>query len=109
MWSNMINGNSEKKNATQNTNHGWDKTLPAIVRRDMILQAYHGNELAAAQVLQTLANITRDKETRQLAATDAVYLLKMHQMYSKPHIISQPYCDGQLPEKEDFGNKNPAE
>jgi hypothetical protein len=105
----MINGNSEKKNTPKNTAHGWDKTLPAIVRRDMILQAYHGNELAAAHALQTLANITRDKEARSLAAIDAVYLLKIHQMYSKPYTASQPYHDGRLMEKQDSINMNPAE
>jgi hypothetical protein len=105
----MINGNSEKKNATQNTDPRWDKTLPADARRNLILQAHHGNELAAAQALQTLANITRDKESRQLAATDAVYLLKMHQMYSKPHLDSHPCHDGQLPEKEDSISEKPAQ
>jgi hypothetical protein len=105
----MINSNPEKKYTLYNTGLKWDKTLPAEVRRNLILKAHHGNELAAAQTLKTLANVTKDQETRQLAATDAVYLLKMFQNYSKPHIAIEPLSEGRIPEKEGLVNKGPAE
>jgi hypothetical protein len=98
----MINGNPEKKYAPQNTEPHWDKALPADTRRNLILKTNHGNKLAAAQALKTLANVTRDQEVRKLAATDAVYLLKMYQSYGKPHVASEPFNDGRLPE-----NKSP--
>jgi hypothetical protein len=89
---------SENITALKNKESAWDKTLPADARRDVILKAYRGNELAAAQALKTLANVTRDKEAKVLAATDAVFLLKMSQKYGKSQMVSQPYHDGQQPE-----------
>jgi hypothetical protein len=98
---NMINGNYENKYATKNKDPGWDTTLPAETRRNLMLKAHRGNELAAAQALKTLANITRDKETRQLAATDAVYFFKIYQNRGIPHVASEPLNNGQRPEKEE--------
>jgi hypothetical protein len=105
----MINGNYEKKYSSPKKDPGWDITLPAETRRNLMLKAYRGNEMAAAQALQTLANMTRDKETRALAATDAVYFFKMYQSHGIPHVASERYNDGQSLENEDFVNKNPAE
>ena len=96
----MVNGNYEKKSATKNKDPGWDTTLPAEIRRNLMLKDYHGNELAAAQALKTLANVIRDKETRQLAATDAVYFFKIYQSHVKPHVASESYNDVRLTEKE---------
>jgi hypothetical protein len=56
-----------------------------------------------------MANYARDKKTRQLAANDAVFLLKMSQRYRKPIIPNQINRDGQQPEKENIFFKNPAE
>jgi hypothetical protein len=56
-----------------------------------------------------MANYARDKETRQLAATDAVFLLKKSQRYLKPIILNQLHHYGQQPEKENVFFKNQAE
>jgi hypothetical protein len=74
-----------------------------------VLSAHHGNELAAALALKNLANSTRDKETMQLAATDAVFLLKVSQRYGKPHAVKMDDHPNQALEKETLFFKNPAE
>jgi hypothetical protein len=94
----MAKDNWKNITAVKNKESVWDKTLPADVRRDIVLKAYHGNELAAARALKNLANATRDKEAKVLAATDAVFLLKMSQEFASPHAASQPYYEGQPPE-----------
>jgi hypothetical protein len=104
-----MDNNSEKKNATNKSGTGWDKTLPPDIRRNLVLRAHHGNELAAALALKNLANSTRDKETMQLAATDAVFLLKMSQRYGKTLAANQEDHDSQTLEKETLFFKNPAE
>jgi hypothetical protein len=104
----MSKDNWKNITAVKNKESVWDKTLPTDVRREIVLKAYHGNELAAARALKNLANATRDKEAKVLAATDAVFLLKMSQEFANPHVASQPYNDGRLPKKEGF-NKNEAE
>ncbi len=75
----MKKRNSEKWYHPKVTDTGWDKDLPADIRRALMLKAHGGDELAAARACQALANVTRDKETRELAARDADELFKMHE------------------------------
>ena len=61
---------------------GWSKSLPANIRRRRALGSRPKNwtikhrYLSAGRALQALANITKDKRTKELAATDARYFFK---------------------------------
>jgi hypothetical protein len=101
----MAKENPKSLTAIKYKQSTWDKALPAEARRNLILAAHHGNELAAAQTLKTLANYARDKETRQLAATDAVFLLKMSQRYLKPLIGNQPSMTANNRKKKTYFSK----
>lgn len=57
---------------------GWHKDQPEKTRRGLILIAYKGDSLAAGRALQALANVTRDKETKEKAASDAKYFFKKY-------------------------------
>ncbi len=57
---------------------GWEKTLPADIRRGRVLRAHKGDLLASARSLQALSNVTTDKVTKQLAALDARFFFRKH-------------------------------
>ncbi len=62
---------------------GWKKSDPATTRRRRALAAHKGDRLAAGRSLQALANVTTDKRTSELAATDARYFFRMHKKYGR--------------------------
>lgn len=55
---------------------GWEKGQPLPERRQNVLRAHGGNELASARSMQALANVTTDNETRREARADARYFYK---------------------------------
>jgi len=57
---------------------GWKKDLPAKERRRLELKARKGDLLAAARAKQALANVTKDKETREAAQADANYFYRRY-------------------------------
>lgn len=61
------------------TNTGWNKHDPAVKRRNKMLKAQKGDYLAAGRAMQGLANVTKDKTTRNLAQADANYFFRENQ------------------------------
>jgi hypothetical protein len=59
---------------------GWHKDLPAEKRRELVLKAHKGDFLAAAYSMQSLANVTTDKTTREAAHADASYFFEKHKV-----------------------------
>ena len=57
---------------------GWSKNDPAHLRRFRMQKAHKGDKLAAGRALIALANVTHDKETKQIARKDADYFFKKH-------------------------------
>lgn len=57
---------------------GWEKDMPEERRREMMLKAHKGDELAAARAMQALANVTTDRETKKVARGDALYFYSKH-------------------------------
>lgn len=60
---------------------GWRKDLPAGIRRRRVLRAHKGNTLASARSMQSLANVTTDKRTKQLAGLDARFFFRQHKQF----------------------------
>ena len=58
---------------------GWKKDQPAKERRRNALKA-HKSILSAARSMQALANVTTDRETKQLASADAKALYRLHKI-----------------------------
>jgi hypothetical protein len=57
---------------------GWSKDMAMKLRRRKVLQSHDGDELAAAQSMQALANVTQDRETRIKAKQDAEHFYRCH-------------------------------
>lgn len=57
---------------------GWRKDQPAALRRAKSLKAHKKDMLATARSLQSLANVTIDKETRKAARSDAQYFFRLY-------------------------------
>ncbi len=57
---------------------GWKKDMPVKARRNKALKAHKGDNLATARALQSLANVTTDKETKRQARKDALYFFDQH-------------------------------
>jgi len=60
---------------------GWEKGLPAAERRELVLDAFGGDYLTAARSKQALANVTKDKETKKAAQSDASYFFRMYRKH----------------------------
>ena len=58
------------------TRTGWTKSAPVQTRRQKVLTAFTGDELAAARSMQSLANVTQDPVTKVEASKDAKYFLQ---------------------------------
>jgi hypothetical protein len=56
----------------------WHRTDPLNVRRANALRAHDGDELATAQALQQIANVTQHKPTKKSLKFDADYFFRMH-------------------------------
>ena len=65
------------------TKTGWEKGQPESIRRAKVLKAHKGDELASARSMQSLANITTDRETATKAARDAKYFYRQHRVEMK--------------------------
>jgi len=57
----------------------WSKDDGQIKRRRAALASRRGNYLKAGRALQSLANVTTDRETARKAQADALYFFKKHQ------------------------------
>ncbi len=57
---------------------GWEKTLPADIRRGRVLRAHKGDLLASGRSLQALSNVSTDKRTKMLAGLDARFFFRKH-------------------------------
>jgi len=62
---------------------GWKKSMPKTQRRKLVLKAHKGDYLAAARSKQTLANVTKDKGTKEAAGEDAKYFLQEYHRREK--------------------------
>jgi butyrate kinase len=62
---------------------GWHKNLLAKVRRQLAFKAHNFDELATADSLQELANVTQDTKTKEIASLDARYFFRLHKRLSK--------------------------
>lgn len=52
---------------------GWHKGDPLAVRRRRVLRAHHGDVLASARAMDSLAKVTTDRATKRAARADAKY------------------------------------
>lgn len=57
---------------------GWSKHDSQKARRANVLRAHKRDLLAATRALQSLANVTQDKETRLKASADALHFFKLY-------------------------------
>jgi len=57
---------------------GWRKSDSTDKRRRTILRSRHGDLLATARALGSLANVTKDKETHQKARVDSLYFYHLY-------------------------------
>ncbi len=57
---------------------GWRKDMSATQRRKIALKSRKGDTLATARALQSLANVSTDKQTKKLARADAAYFFDLH-------------------------------
>ena len=62
---------------------GWEKGMPSMKRRRLVLRAHKGDYLASGRAMQALSNITTDKETRVRSRSDALYFFREHKRRSK--------------------------
>jgi len=60
------------------THTGWEKEQSQKVRRAKVLKAHKGDELASARSMQTLANVSTDRDTARKASEDADYFYMLH-------------------------------
>lgn len=73
------------------TESGWGKGMPQRKRRSLVLKAQKGDELAAAQALQALANVTTDRDTRIKARSDAEHFYRLHARKVKQMRVSSKF------------------
>lgn len=57
---------------------GWSKDDPQTKRRRIALKNRGNDPLKAARALQSLANVTADKETARKAKADAAYFFRLN-------------------------------
>ena len=57
---------------------GWSKDDSQTKRRRIALKSRKGDLLKTARALQSLANVTEDKETARKAAADAQYFYRQY-------------------------------
>jgi hypothetical protein len=57
---------------------GWSKDDKPVTRRRKVYASHKRNALSSARSLQSLANVTQDKQTSRLAQSDANYFYKIH-------------------------------
>lgn len=69
---------------------GWKKDMPKTERRDMVLKAHKGDELASAKAMQALANVTTDRETQSAARGDALYFYSQHNAMKRREMRISP-------------------
>ncbi len=62
---------------------GWEKGMPTMKRRRLVLRAHKGDYLASGRAMQALVNVTTDKPTRVRARSDALYFFREHKIRSK--------------------------
>lgn len=62
---------------------GWSKDDGQIKRRRAALASRRGNYLKAARALQSLSNISQDRETVRKARADSAYFFMMHRKTGK--------------------------
>jgi len=61
---------------------GWSKSQTATTRRRKLLsstiksKSFHDRYVAAGRKIQSLANVSRDKRTSELARKDAIYFFR---------------------------------
>jgi len=67
---------------------GWEKDMPTMKRRRLVLRAHKGDELASGRAMQALANVTTDRETKVRAGADASYFFREYRRHS-PRITSR--------------------
>lgn len=65
------------------THTGWRKDMPQDKRRRLALKGHGNDKLATARGLQSLSNVTKDKETKQKAASDAQYFYRQYRKSKK--------------------------
>lgn len=59
---------------------GWEADMPAAERRELVLEAFGGDYLAAARSKQELANVTTDRPTKVAALADARYFFRQYRL-----------------------------
>jgi len=57
---------------------GWEKDLSAKERRELVLDTFDNDYLAAGRYCQYLVNLSADRETDRKAKADAEYFFRMH-------------------------------
>jgi hypothetical protein len=57
---------------------GWHKDDSQQTRRRAALKSRRGNYLKTARALQSISNVTQDRETARKAKADAEYFFMMH-------------------------------
>lgn len=65
------------------THSGWSKTDSQLVRRRKVLKAHGGSYLSSAYSMQSLANVTKDNQTKIKATSDAKHFFKLHKKKKK--------------------------
>lgn len=63
---------------------GWEKGQPEGVRRNKVLRAHKGNELASARAMQALSNVSTDRATSRAAGRDARFFFRRHNVRITP-------------------------
>ena len=62
---------------------GWRKDMSIEERRHLVLRAHKGDELASAQSMQALSNVSTDVKTKQASRADALYFYQLHRAEQK--------------------------
>ncbi len=60
---------------------GWHKSQSKDYRRRLALKAHDNNYLSTGRAMQSLANVSQDKQTQRLAKQDANYFFSMHKKH----------------------------
>ena len=78
---------TKKKDSTKWYNptikSGWSKTDSQVTRRKKALKAHKGDYLSTAYSLQSLANVTKDEQTKTKAISDAKHFFALHKKTKK--------------------------
>jgi len=74
----------EKRFFAKGIHTGWGKGMPMDKRRRLVLNAHKGDALSSARAMQSLANVTTDRETKQAARADAVFFFSQHKGKPSP-------------------------